>query len=1066
MMNLDWSILGIDATRDKKAITAAYRSRLLQVNPEDKPEEFKQLRAAYEEALRLADAADEPAPAADTPDTPLSRWQAELRALYADFPRRLQPQAWAELLNADVCIALDSRPQAEEALLRFLMDDFYIPQAVWQLLDATFDWQERREELYERYPKDFIDFAVMNGINMPPVLAFELFTPGLDGAAADKYRHLYHQACHQPAEELAPLLQQLDALPESHPYGEALHCRLLIETGQEEAGRAGYRELAARYPEDNTLQISHAQQCAAQENWSEAEEITRRVLERKPDHWQAKRLLADCLAATEREEDGKDILFDLMRAGGGDQKLLYELGEVVRKYNTTLTARREAQYKADPQDHDNTLKLAWCYLQNEAPDAAWRICEQLDIADYDPYDYHNLLAKTAYSREDYPRALQHLQELENIIRGLTPDGTEETARRIRRLPEMVQLSGSCLMLQEKKAEALAKFEEAVRIAPNNGEMLTKLATLHQTLGNHGQAVEVLEKLIRLMPHSYHGYYLLSVNLFEMSRDRDAFEAINRALDLETADLLVYVQKMRILLRNGVWEEVREILRFLDENQVGDATSVLWCKAQLLEGADGKKEEALQLYQTIASRLEAKEDYLPWAARVYFRITVLMADKLDAREADARQQMLEILEKGLSHDKDDPDCLDYKAWLLKREGQLAESLAIYQQLEKLPQHPLSVEREIAEIYYQDLNNHADKALHYFQILLEHGEAPDLHFYIATCYRFMGEYEKSKQHYLREKELDADDIDAYNGLGIVYEALGKPLAALENALAAIKIRVKSEGNPTRYYLRAVQILRRLRQPQQAIAMIDELLQHWDYDRARQLKFDIYCQFGMWKEADMHVYLWRDGGWNRNGWLPARIRLDILTGNYRIAKAKLRTIGKTMPPEDQEELELLLAAIDGDYDYQLQVWQRRAKEYHEQQREDTHVLMNIALLQRWSGDNINAHRTAELCYKKLDKLLTSNLKYDALYRSRLCVVLALLGRYSEARTVLAAVKQMPLCETCAYSGCKDADLFEAYIEELQGNYEPALALLQQAAEKWPDEAEITAAIRRIKKTVKANK
>ncbi|MBQ6842049.1 MAG: hypothetical protein IJO80_02375, partial [Firmicutes bacterium] len=66
----------------------------------------------------------------------------------------------------------------------------------------------------------------------------------------------------------------------------------------------------------------------------------------------------------------------------------------------------------------------------------------------------------------------------------------------------------------------------------------------------------------------------------------------------------------------------------------------------------------------------------------------------------------------------------------------------------------------------------------------------------------------------------------------------------------------------------------------------------------------------------------------------------------------------------------------------------------------------------------------------------------------------------------KQMPLCETCAYSGCKDADLFEAYIEELQGNYEQALALLQQAAEKWPDEAEITAAIRRIKKIVKATK
>ena len=51
---MDWTVLGIAPTKDKKAITAAYRARLVQVNPEDKPEEFKQLRAAYEQALQYA----------------------------------------------------------------------------------------------------------------------------------------------------------------------------------------------------------------------------------------------------------------------------------------------------------------------------------------------------------------------------------------------------------------------------------------------------------------------------------------------------------------------------------------------------------------------------------------------------------------------------------------------------------------------------------------------------------------------------------------------------------------------------------------------------------------------------------------------------------------------------------------------------------------------------------------------------------------------------------------------------------------------------------------------------
>ena len=39
--NMDWFVLGIEPTKDKKAITAAYRQKLRQTNPEEKPEEFK-----------------------------------------------------------------------------------------------------------------------------------------------------------------------------------------------------------------------------------------------------------------------------------------------------------------------------------------------------------------------------------------------------------------------------------------------------------------------------------------------------------------------------------------------------------------------------------------------------------------------------------------------------------------------------------------------------------------------------------------------------------------------------------------------------------------------------------------------------------------------------------------------------------------------------------------------------------------------------------------------------------------------------------------------------------------
>ncbi len=72
-----WDVLGIAPTHDERAIRRAYGARLKVTNPEDKPEDFKILRAAYEMAMNMAAeqmAAPEPvesAAAALPPMTPM-----------------------------------------------------------------------------------------------------------------------------------------------------------------------------------------------------------------------------------------------------------------------------------------------------------------------------------------------------------------------------------------------------------------------------------------------------------------------------------------------------------------------------------------------------------------------------------------------------------------------------------------------------------------------------------------------------------------------------------------------------------------------------------------------------------------------------------------------------------------------------------------------------------------------------------------------------------------------------------------------------------------------------------
>ena len=67
MRIMNWTVLDIEPTQDKKAIAAAYRTQLMHTNPEA----FKALRAAYEEALKLAEC---PAEERNCDETPVGRW--------------------------------------------------------------------------------------------------------------------------------------------------------------------------------------------------------------------------------------------------------------------------------------------------------------------------------------------------------------------------------------------------------------------------------------------------------------------------------------------------------------------------------------------------------------------------------------------------------------------------------------------------------------------------------------------------------------------------------------------------------------------------------------------------------------------------------------------------------------------------------------------------------------------------------------------------------------------------------------------------------------------------------
>lgn len=1049
---MNWTILGIEPTKDKKAIAAAYRAQLINTNPEDKPEEFKALRAAYEEALKLADQTEE-APVRD--ESPVGIWMERVRALYDDFPRRIKVENWEEILADDVCIALDTRPLAEQALLTFLMQDFYIPHAVWQTFDEKFSWTDRRSELYESYPRDFVDYAVMNGIRYMENLPYDLFMPGRIAKDCDEYKRLYYQATQVSPDEAAPLLEEMDRLSEYHPYGELLNYRLMIVKGQTEQGYEGCRKLAEEYSQDAKLQLEWAAQCMDMSDWNEGERYVRRALELRPDAVQAKQMLATCLAEQGQYEDAKKLIFKLMDAAGGDGNRIYELRQIIKGWNEKLINDMEAELQADPENMKLMVKLGWCYLQNERDSDALVLCKRIDPEYEDQYEYHNLYAKVEYSLGNHDSAFAHLQETEKLIHMMEPDGTEQTDTRIGSLPEKLQLQGSCLLSTGHTEEAIGKYEEALALAPDNPEVLTHMGSLLCFVGNHSRAVEFFEKLTNIMPGSYHGFYLLSQALFELRRDREAFEAVNRALELEGGDLSVYILKIKILIRYGALDDVREILDFLYQHGVKDEINTLWYEVQLLEDGEGAKEKALEMCRALAARVETGEK-LEEASKLYFRLLCLEAEHLDATKSEDRAKMLELVEKGLSHDEKDLHCLDYKAWLLKRDDQRDEALAIYHQLEAVPGHPLSVEEELAELYYEDLDLDAEKSLHYYKILIEQNEHPAYLFYAGTCCKYMNDYEAAEKYFLRLQEMNPDGVDGYNGMSYLYDTMKRYEESLEQIDKVIERVQKWEGDQSDYYYHKVRILRRLNRPLEALEVIDELTEKYGNDDIFKDKFDICCQFGLWEQAAEILDEWRRSGTDKRRQAAAAIDFDLFTGKIDEARDALEKKSKNMNTSDRERLTLLMGELDGDESVQMSIWEKRI----ENRQDKTHELMNMAQVQWWNGHYDKAREYAQEVLVQLDEMINCNKKYEALYRSRRSIVLAILGRFDEAAAELEAVRELPLCETCSYCLCKDADIYEANMEEIRGNWEKALELHSRGAERWHDDMDFAAGARRMRR------
>ena len=1055
---MDWFVLGIDATTDKDAITRAYRAKLTVTNPEEHPEAFKELRAAYEEALRAADEAARPA----TDLTPVQAWAAELAPLYDDLTTRTSTDAWRRQLSTDVVCALDTAPEAEEALLTFLADHYFLPQAVWQLLDDRFAWTSRAEELKEHYNPDFITYAVIAGIKSGERLPVSLFTPGEDGPAADRYVRLYNKLVNATREEGEPLLRELLALPEKHPYGECFALRSRIDDGDEATAteaEAELQALVAAHPGDEHLLLELATVAFNAGRYEECERLTRDVLAIRQTA-KALRVLAEALARQGRYADAVEALHDVMALMDGNQKAMWELNEVREQWNNKLIEQYEAALAENPDDTKTRFDLAWCYIQNDRNADAYPLAVSLPTEYPDPFGYYNLLSNVMLMAGEHERALEYENALVETVRTMQPDGTAKTDKRIARLAEMILRRAETLRQLGRTDEALADIEEALATNPDNPETLTYAMQNYAMLRDFGRAADLADRLCEVAPFSYHGFLLKAIYNYELGRDGVAWDAVNEALDMDPSDLSEYHIKLLLLVRNNHEEEARELIAFVRDAGIADDLTVDWCEVRLDVDPDEDPQRALPLWQTIEERLDATPaDEKPrWAAEFYYRLTRITADVKDAKEDYSRDDLLALLEKGLAAIPDDAKCTEYKAWLLKKEKRNAESIELFRKLADKPHRGLFPEKNLAELYYRDLAHQAPQALHYYEMLLaDDDEDGDLEFYAGMCCYRMGRLEEAAAHFLAEIRKAPQDIDGYYRLAYVYLAQGRYPEALEQGRATIALAKKDTGDTSKFWHPAVCALRRMGLADAAVEALRECRQYNPDNTCYKTIFETYLQFGLFDKCEALLKEWakdKQGKKDVGGRGYATLLLDIVQGRRSKARQAMAWQFETsLDSHDRSIIEAILQADLGRTGAAAKAVKKEcdARRAASPDTVDTWSLNRYALALWADGQIEESRRVATESLAELDRLVAAYSSFLPLYHTRRAQCLAMLGRFDEATEALAIARSLPLCESCDFSACKDADVAVCRLMAIRGELDEAARMVAAFRERWPGEEDL---------------
>ncbi len=883
---LIFKILEIEETRDEKLIKNAYRTKLARTNPEDDPEGFKKLREAYEEALKFINMKED-TESVEEENTPIKAWIAEIDQVYSKKSTRIDKACWMELFEREICKDFETANETREAFLVFLMDKFRLPVDIWKLIEDTFELVSAKQELYEKFPPNFIDFVTDTAENKSWI-DYSLFEGNDEGDLdlfISDYLDLRHIIDYREYDKYDEIVARLEAMDVWHPYLDVEKLRFNLFSEKLEIALVIADKLKLRNDSDLYIKyyiaLTHLDNFRIEEAYKEAKEI----LEVNPNHFGAKYILATSLCEKGDYEDSKAIYMELLELDSHNESIIAGF----QKVNEKIKSKYEKALNDNPNDKEARLELGWCLLQDNLCQECIDLVEGMELDQENSYNYYNLIGRAYVYVENYEKAYGYIKSWLEEIMKTEDDGTEKAKKRIKRRSMAYYLLSKCHYNFSKNKEnpteeielCIDYLDKAIEVEENERELLRYMmekADAYTKIEEYTKCVDVCDQIIVKSEGFYPAYVFRQEAYFNLRMAQEVIDDFYRAIDIYQGDAKPYILAMKTFIGYNQYKDAEGILNRAKEAQIESNElryNELVLKGYTADGDDALKslaEELKEFYEAVTDEpgdIKDSAEVLHQLALCYYHMRdyelalktvknkmdlsftsgswVLYADCLESLEEyeDAAQEYKKLTEEY-------PDYVYGYFQLGSCYMQLDEeddALEAFEKVVELDEEHRFVHNEIKDIYknrYRRSNNIEDYNIAVKHALRQIELAPDVYYYneLGLLYLAGYELEKAVEAFTEALKQKEDDMYSHNNMGFSYKVMGNFEKAYECYQNALKYQKNDDliasGNLATYY----QIKREFKKSEETYK---EMLTRSNNPRSILSDlYDLYLNMAAWDEA----------------------------------------------------------------------------------------------------------------------------------------------------------------------------------------------------------------------------